>query len=72
LIELEEIEKFLNYYVRIGVPHDVISNRLFFYFGFIKYVDSTELKLETKKGFRIIPLENVRDIQIMREAQNDF
>lgn len=63
MIEKQDIEKFLNEYVRLGVPHDIIPNRLFFYFGIVKHVDSKEIKIETKTGYRIIQLENVKDIQ---------
>ena len=33
-----------------------------FYFGILKYVDSTEVKIETKIGYKIISIENIRDI----------
>ena len=62
MIECNEIEPFLNKYISVGVPHDIIAGRLFFYYGILKYVDSIEIKLETKNGFKIIQIENIMDI----------
>lgn len=64
MIEKEEIKQFLNQYVRIGVPHDMIPSKLFFYFGHVKDVNNTEVKIKTSNGFKIIPLENIMDIHL--------
>lgn len=65
MIEKKEIEEFLNKYVAVGVPHDIIAGRIFFYFGIVKYINSDELKIETKNGYRIVSLENIRDIHLV-------
>lgn len=64
LIDSNELEPFLNKYVRIGIPHDIVPNKLFFYFGWLKYIDNLEVKIETNNGFRIIPLNSIMDIQL--------
>jgi hypothetical protein len=69
LIDKGEIQLFLDKYVRVGVPHDIIPNKLFFYFGYLKYVNSTEVKIQTNNGFRIIPLDQIMDIQEIRRQQ---
>ena len=62
MIDSREIEPFLHKHVAIGVPHDIIPGKLFFYFGCLKYVDSTEVKIETNNGFKIIPITQIMDI----------
>ena len=69
MIDSKEIEPFLDEYVAVGVPHDIIPNKLFFYFGKLKYVDSEEVQMELKNGFKIIPIENIRDIHKARGGQ---
>lgn len=64
MIDSKEIEPFLNKYVSIGVPHDIISGKLFFYFGWLRYIDNLEVKIETNNGFRIIPIANIQDIHL--------
>ena len=66
MIDREEIEFFLNQYVAVGVPNDMTHGKLFFYFGILKYVDSTEIKIETNNGFKIIPISNIYDIHKAR------
>lgn len=64
MIESSEMERFLYKHVAIGVPHDVIPGKLFFYFGILKYCDFTEVKLELdyNKGYKIVPIASIRDI----------
>ena len=62
MIECNEIEPFLNKYIAVGVPHNIMAGKLFFYYGVLKYVDNLEIKLETNNGFKIIPIINIRDI----------
>jgi len=69
IIDSKEIEFLLNKYVAIGVPNDVIPNRLFFYFGWLKYVDSTEVKIETNAGYKIISIGNIFDIHLVHGGQ---
>jgi len=63
MIERNEIEPFLNKYIAVGVPHDIMDGKLFFYYGILKYVDNLEIKLETNNGFKIIPIHTIRDLQ---------
>ena len=62
LIDIEDVEGFLNKYVAVGVPHDLIYNRLFYYFGFLKSIENKEITIRTKNGFKIIPIENIKHI----------
>jgi hypothetical protein len=64
MIDSKEIEPFIDKYCRVGIPHDIIPDRLFFYFGWIRYVDNIEVKLEMNNGYRIIPLQKIMDIQM--------
>ena len=64
MIEETELAKFLNAYVAIGVVNDFFSDRLFFYFGTVKEIDSRELKLRMAKGFKIIPLREIKDVHV--------
>ena len=64
MIECNEIEPFLNKYISVGVPHDIIAGKLFFYYGYLKYVDNLEIKLEMKNGVKIIPLDRILDIHL--------
>ena len=66
MIKKEEIELFLHRYVAIGTPHSVIDGKLFFYYGTLIYVDSEELKLETRNGYKIVPLILIKDIHETR------
>ena len=69
MIESNEIEPFLHKYVGVGVPHAIIKGKLFFYYGILKYVDSTEIKIETNNGFKIIPIQDIMDIQTKGDHQ---
>lgn len=71
MIDSIEIEPFLDKYVRIGVPHDIIPDKLFFYYGYIKYIDSEEVKIETNNGFRIIPIQKIMDIHLAHGGEYD-
>ena len=64
MIEVSDVETFFHKYVAIGVAHDLIPGKLFFYFGYVNYVDNAEVKLETKNGFKIIPLGGIMDIHL--------
>lgn len=64
MMDKKEIEEFFGKYIAIGVPHDKIPGRLFFYYGFLKYVTDEELKMKMSNGFKIIPLEQVKDIHL--------
>ncbi len=72
MIEVIEIEPFLDKYVGIGIPHDIIPDKLFFYFGKLRYVDSTEVKIETFNGFKIIPLQKIMDIHLAQGGNHDY
>ena len=70
MIERSEIERFLNKRIAVGIPHNIISGRLFFYFGILKYVDDLEVKIETNNGYKIIPLTNILDIHEAQGGKN--
>ena len=72
MIDCSEIEPFLHKYIAVGVPHDIIPGKLFFYFGYLKYVDSLEVKIETNNGFKIIPISNIMDIHEAHGGNNDL
>jgi len=69
MLSKDEIEHFLNKPVSVGVPHVVMEGQLFFYYGRLIYVDSEEIKLETKKGFRVVPIEQIKSLQIDRRQR---
>ena len=62
MIEKIELEIFLQKKVAIGVGHDIIQGRLFFYFGRLIHISQDDVKLKTKNGFKIIPIGEIRDI----------
>jgi len=62
MLSKEEIELFLDKNVSIGVPHSIMEGQLFFYYGRLIYVDFDEIKLETKNGFKIVPIKMIQDI----------
>ena len=64
MIECNEIRPFLNKYISVGVPHDIIPGKLFFYYGYLRYVDNIELKLEMSNGVKIIPLTRIYDVHL--------
>ena len=69
MIEPIEIKKFLYQYIAVGVPHEIIPDKLFFYFGTLKKIYQNEIKIETNRGFKIIPINNIMEIH--KEKRND-
>jgi len=63
MIEPKEIEKLLNYYVAVGIPHYVDEGKLYFYFGILKNITNDTIKIEKKDGLKIIPIEQVKEIR---------
>lgn len=66
MIKKEEIERFIGLFISIGVPHITREGKLFFYYGYLKSVTDSEVKLETKNGFKLIPLNQIQDIHITK------
>jgi len=62
MLKKEELELFLGKHIAIGVPHIVDSDRLFYYYGTLIYVDYRQIKLETKNGFKLVPIDLIQDI----------
>ena len=71
MIDIDELKPFLNRYCAVGVPHDIIEGKLFFYFGTLKNIDSDKVKIETKNGIKIIPIENIFDIHATHGGKDD-
>lgn len=69
---ITDIEGFLGKYVALGVLHEIIPRRLFFYFGILKYVDATDVKIEINNGFRIIPISQIWDIQWIKRGDKPY
>jgi hypothetical protein len=62
MIEPIEIKKLQNNYVAVGVPHEIIQGKLFFYFGTLKNIDDDEIKIEINNGYKIIPINQIMEI----------
>jgi hypothetical protein len=62
MLRKEELELFLGKPVSIGVPHAILPDKLFFYYGILKFVSENEVKLETNNGFKLVPIDQIMDI----------
>ena len=62
MLKKEQIELFLGEFVSVGVPHLVVDDKLFFYYGRIIKVDENEVTLQTRSGYKIIPVAQIQDI----------
>lgn len=62
MLTKENLEPFLNRNVSIGVSHLFMQDRLFFYYGCLTQVTETEILLQTKIGFKRIPLDQILDV----------
>ena len=64
MMERKEIEQFLGDFVGVGVPHGIVPDKLFFYFGTLIDINNFEIKLELnhERGFKIIPINDILDI----------
>ena len=72
MIDKEEIKEFLGQYISVGVEHNVIPGKLFFYYGYLKKVDDTEIKLETKHGFKIVTINTIMDIHTIDNKYKEY
>jgi hypothetical protein len=63
MIDSNDIYEFLNKKVDIGIPHINYPDHPFFISGIIKEIYDKNLKLQTKKGFRIIQLSEIIEIR---------
>ena len=68
MIERQEIEGFLNQYVSVGIPHLVYENQLFFHTGQLTELTDEYVKIQTKSGLKLIPLDQIREIRIARRG----
>jgi len=62
MLKKENIENYLNKNISVGVPHLVIDDRLFFFYGILINVSETEITIKTKNGYKIIPIEQIQDL----------
>lgn len=74
MLEREEIERLnlLNKYVACGVPNYDFMESLFFYYGYVRQITEDYIKIETKKGFRIVKLSKIIDIHLTTERRDNF
>ncbi|MEF8848856.1 MAG: hypothetical protein V5A68_06955 [Candidatus Thermoplasmatota archaeon] len=61
-IDRKELEKFISLYVAVGVDHLYKPDDLFFFYGKLKKIGDSEIKLETKKGIKLIKIKEIREI----------
>jgi hypothetical protein len=66
MLKKDDLEKFLDEAVSVGVPHSIIEGRLFYYYGKLSNVSEGEIKLETNNGIRLISVEDIIDIHFDR------
>jgi hypothetical protein len=67
LLAKEELIKFVNIFISVGVQNYDMPSQLFFYYGVLRYVDDEIIKLETQNGYKIIRLVDIMDIHKTRE-----
>ena len=63
MIDESDCKSLLGKYVAIGVDHWEIQNRLFFHFGILTEVSNGTVKINTKAGYRIIDISEIKEIQ---------
>lgn len=64
MIEKRDIENYKDRYVGVGIPHDFIPNKLFFYYGYLSHIDGEVIKIDMKHGFKLIPYKSIKDIHL--------
>lgn len=69
MITKEEIINLIGFFISVGVPNFDFPDQLFFYYGVLKEVTDTTLKLETRAGVKIVPLAKVMDVHITRREK---
>lgn len=71
MLKNEDFDKFIDENVTIGVPHRVISDKLFFYYGKLEAVDTKHAKLNLKdgQGIRLIPISKILEIRLLGASQ---
>ena len=69
MIERKDIEPLKNDFVAVGVPHDIIPDRLFFYYGTLTEINNSYVKIELPNGngYKLIPINDIHDIQKRRQ-----
>jgi len=65
-LEQKDLEPFINKYIAVGVPHEIITGRLFFYFGTLQEITSTDIKLKTDNGYKIVPFADILELHETR------
>ena len=66
MLSKADFEIFLGKTVSVGLQHEIITNRLFFYNGVLTELSDDTLTLRMSNGFKIIPLDQVMDIHLDR------
>jgi len=59
MITKEELLPFKDKHISVGVPNFYIYDKTFFYYGTLLEVTETEIKLQTKKGYKIVPISSI-------------
>lgn len=66
MIEKRDMKDLVNEYVSIGIDHEILPNKLFFYYGVIQEITDKDCKLKTDKGFKIISFNQIKDVHKTR------
>ena len=70
-MKAENCREYLNKRVGVGVPHWVIPDKLFYYFGELVAVKDEYVIIQDVKGLRQIEIRNIRQIVNDREGQHE-
>ncbi len=56
-------------FVDVGIPHYVISDRLFYQKGILEEILADEIKLHLENGVKIIPFKQIKEIRLLEGSQ---
>ena len=70
MIEINDLSEFLYKRVDIGTPNYNFTDITFYYTGFLREISNTDVKLKTKKGYRLIPICEIIEIRLSKEEVN--
>ena len=71
-MKAENCREYLNKQIGVGIPHWVISGKLFFYFGELVEVKDKYVIIRDAKGLRQIEISNIRQIVNDRKENNEY